>query len=198
MSKETLEHVVTAEGEELIKLAKKLDFDVLDDLTDRIGSCEGAVFFTGCGTSAQAARKITHTFQVIGRRAFYLNPSDAVHGGLGAVHEGDIVVVISKGGTTKELTSFLPNLKEKDVTIVAVGEKPESPIGQAADVFVRVKVDREPDEFNMLATASTLAVIATFDAVAINLMRESHFSKQAFLVNHPSGDVGERLAEGRA
>lgn len=198
MSKETLEYVVNAEGEELIKLAKRLDLDVLDDLTTRIAECKGAVFFTGCGTSAQAARKITHTFQVIGQRAFYLNPSDAVHGGLGAVHEGDIVVIISKGGTTKELTSFLPNLKEKHVTIVAVGEKPESPIGQAADVFVKVKVDREPDEYNMLATASTMAVIATFDAVAINLMRESGFSKQAFLVNHPSGDVGDRLAAGRA
>lgn len=198
MSKDTLKFVVNAEGEELIKLADRLDLDVLQDLTERIAACQGAVFFTGCGTSAQAARKITHTFQVIGQRAFYLNPSDAVHGALGAVHEGDIVVVISKGGTTKELLSFVPNLQAKKVTIVGVGEKADSPLGEASDVFVKVKVDREPDEYNMLATASTMAVIATFDAVAINLMRESGFSKQAFLVNHPSGDVGDRLAEGRA
>ena len=197
MGKETLRHVINAEGEELVKLADRLDLDALQDLTERIAACPGAVFFTGCGTSAQAARKITHTFQVIGQRAFFLDPADAVHGGLGAVHEGDIVIIISKGGTTKELLSFVPNLQEKRVTIVGVGDSADAPLGQASDVFVKVKVDREPDAFNMLATASTAAVVATFDAVAINLMNESGFSKQAFLVNHPSGDVGTRLAEGR-
>ncbi|WP_455137246.1 SIS domain-containing protein [Thermophilibacter sp.] len=198
MSAESMKDVVRAEGEELCKLADALDYEALGRFEDLVRAGEGAVFFTGCGTSAMAARKCVHTFQVIGCRAFYLNPSDAVHGGLGAVEKGDVVVVISKGGTTKELMSFLPNLREKGAVIVAVGERPDSPIGAAADLFVRVKVDREPDTFNMLATASTLAVISAFDGVAISLMRDTGFSKAAFLVNHPSGDVGDRLATGRA
>lgn len=198
MSAESMKNVVLSEGEELCRLADTLDYEALRRFEDMVRAGEGAIFFTGCGTSAMAARKCVHTFQVIGRRAFYLNPSDAVHGGLGAVGEGDVVVVISKGGTTKELMSFLPNLREKGAAIVAVGEKPDSPIGATADLFLRVKIDREPDAFNMLATASTLAVISVFDAVAISLMRNTGFSKAAFLVNHPSGDVGDRLASGRA
>lgn len=198
MATSSMADVVRMEGEELVKLADRLDADALEKLEQLIGSDEGVTFITGCGTSAAAARKCTHTLQVIGRRAFFLEPSDAVHGGLGAVHRGDTVVVISKGGATEELLSFLPNLKEKGATIVAVGERPDSPIGAAADLFVKVVIDREPDPFNMLATASTLATIATFDAIAIALMRDKNFSKSEFLVNHPSGDVGHRLAEGRA
>lgn len=197
MAARTLRDVVREEGEELVRLADRLDVDALARFEEMVRESTGALYFTGCGTSAMAARKCVHTLQVIGQRAYYLNPSDAVHGGLGAVGSEDAVVVISKGGTTKELISFLPNLREKGATIVAVGESEKSPIGLEADLFIKVKVDREPDAFNMLATASTLATIATFDAVAIALMRDTAFSKAEFLVNHPSGDVGDRLAEGR-
>lgn len=197
MSTETVRSVMQAEGTELEKLAESIDFRAIERLEEMIRDEDRCILFTGCGTSAMAARKCVHTLQVIGRRAFYLNPSDAVHGGLGAIRDGDVVIVISKGGETKELSAFIPCLREKGATIVVVGEKEESSIGKMASLFIRVKIDREPDSFNMLATASTLAVISLFDGIAISLMRESGFSREAFLANHPSGDVGARLAEGR-
>lgn len=193
--------VVRVEGEELVRLANELDYESLSRVRELVAGLRtngGCLFFTGCGTSAQAARKMAHTFDVIEQRAFFLDPADAVHGGLGAVHAGDVIVFVSKGGKTSELTSFLPNVVKKGAHVVALGENPETELGRAAEVFLRVKVSREPDEFNMLATASTLASIAVFDAIAISLMNEEDFSKEEFLVNHPSGDVGQRLAAGLA
>lgn len=194
-----MREVVRVEGEVLIRLSDELDYEALArvrELVAGLRATNGCLFFTGCGTSAQAARKMAHTFDVIEQRAFFLDPADAVHGALGAVHAGDVVVFISKGGRTAELTSFLPNVVEKGAHVVALGENPDTKLGRASEVFLRVKVEREPDEFNMLATASTLAAIAVFDAIAISLMGEEGFSKDEFLANHPSGDVGRRLAEG--
>ena len=121
-------------------------------------------------------------------------PSDAVHGALGSVQPGDIAVLISKGGNTGEITALLPALATKEVRVIAVTEEPLSTLGLAADLVIPVKVQREADEFNMLATTSTLAVVAYFDAVCIALMHETGYTKDQFAVIHPGGAVGERLA----
>lgn len=183
-----------AEGEEVKKLGKSVDFKQLDSLIELLSECMNNIFITGCGTSAMAARKAVHTFNVIGISAFYLNPSDAVHGGLGQVKQNDIVIFISKGGSTKELTSFVSNCSDKDAQIVVVTENLESVLAKKANLVVKVKVDKELDEFDMLATTSTMAVISLFDVVATVLMKEEKFSKKEFLLNHPSGKVGQRLA----
>lgn len=184
-----------AEGNEISKLSKSINFDTLKELINLINDCENNVFITGCGTSAMAAKKAVHTLRVVNKTAFYLNPSDAVHGALGAVHDNDLVIVISKGGNTGELVSFLPNLKEKNTKIVAVTENVDSKIAQAANLILKVHVDKELDKFNMLATTSTMAVISVFDVLAVVLMGLDKFSESEFLTNHPSGDVGQRLRE---
>lgn len=193
MIKEDIQFVIEAESQELKKLINSLDYDEIQTLVEKIKSVKGNIFFSGCGTSAMAAKKCVHTMQVINQKAFYLNPSDAVHGGLGAVDKNDIVIIVSKGGNTAELVSFLNNIKNKGSYIVYVGENEESKIGQAADLFLKVKVEKEPDAYNMLATASTMAVISLFDAISIYLEQNTSFSKKTFLVNHPSGEVGDRL-----
>ena len=194
MAAEIISKVIETEGSEISKLVKTVDLGVVDKIVNWITENQNKnIFFTGCGTSAMAANKIVHTFRVVNQKAFYVNPSDAVHGSLGAVKEGDIIFVISKGGNTKELTVFLDNMKAKKAVIVAVTENPDSIIAKTADILLKIKVDREPDAYNMLATASTMAVISVFDAIAINLMETTGFSQAIFLDNHPSGDVGDRL-----
>lgn len=118
-----------------------------------------------------------------------------MHGGLGLAQPADIAILISKGGNTREIVSLLPPLKAKQVLIIGVTENPDSAVGRAADLLLRVKVEREPDEFNMLATASTMAVIAVFDAICITLMKVTGYTKSQFAVIHPGGAVGERLLE---
>jgi len=162
----------------------------------RLTACTGRILTTGCGTSAAAAKKIAHSLCCIERPAAFLSPGDAVHGGLGLVQAEDIVIAISKGGSTPEIANMLPAIKTKKAFLVGVTENGESILAKQSDLWLRVKVEREPDPFNMLATASTMAVIAVFDAVCIALMRTTGYTRERFAVIHPGGAVGTRLARG--
>lgn len=195
MLKDSLKNVINAESKELNYIADNLDYSAVEKLLSVIQNTKGNIFVTGCGTSAMAARKIVHTMQVVNKKFFYLNPSDAVHGGLGAIDKEDIVIMISKGGNTNELCSFVENIKMKEAYLVYVGENETSTIGKNSDLILKIKIEKEPDAYNMLATASTLAVISVFDAMAIYLENQSDFSQKIFLENHPSGAVGDRLNE---
>ena len=111
MLEKDIQFVIDAESEELKKLSHYLDYRSVETLIEKIKDNEGNIFVSGCGTSAMAAKKIVHTFQVINQKAFYVNPSDAVHGGLGVVDKNHIFIVNSKGGNTNELVSFVSNCK---------------------------------------------------------------------------------------
>jgi len=106
-------------------------------------------------------------------------------------------VLVSKGGMTREIVDMIPSLQAKHSLIIAVTENPESSVAKAADILLRVKVEREPDEFNMLATASTMAVVAVFDGICIALMKWTRYSRSQFAIIHPGGAVGQRLMDGQ-
>ena len=182
-----------AEAAALRGLARVVDRAAFLRCVAALANCRGRVLVAGCGTSAAAARKIAHSLCCIERPAAFLAPGDAVHGGLGVVQRGDVVVLISKGGNTREIVQMLPALAAKHVLVIGVTEAPDSLLGRAAGLRLRVRVRREPDPFNMLATASTLAVIAVFDAVCIALMQATGYTREQFAVIHPGGAVGERL-----
>ncbi len=158
-----------------------------------LAGCRGRILTAGCGTSAAAAKKIAHSLCCIERPAAFLAPGDAVHGGLGLVQPEDVVIAVSKGGNTREITSLLPAIQSKGAFLIGVTERSDSVLGRASQLLMRVSVEREPDPFNMLATASTLAVIALFDAVCIALMQATGYTREQFAVIHPGGAVGDRL-----
>lgn len=158
-----------------------------------ISGCKGKVITSGAGTSAAAAKKISHSLSCIERPSFFLSPSDAVHGSLGSVSKDDIVILISKGGNTKEIINLIDPVKTKKAFILGVTENYDSILGSRSDHVIKVKVDKEADSFNMLATSSTLAVIAVFDAICITVMELTGYTKERFAVIHPEGAVGERL-----
>ncbi|SMP49197.1 KpsF/GutQ family protein [Sphaerochaeta associata] len=154
---------------------------------------QGRVFTCGVGTSAVAARKLAHSLCCVEIPAMFLNPADAVHGALGAVQEKDLVFLISKGGGTKEIVQLIPSLQAKQATIIGITENAASTLGCCSDILLHVAIEKEADTFNMLATTSTLTVIALFDALAIAAMQVSGFTKEQFAIIHPSGAVGDRL-----
>ena len=193
--RESVLHTWKVESEEIARLMETVDEETLEKIIDRILSSQGKIVLTGCGTSAMAAQKIVHSLRVIDIPALYLNPSDAVHGALGAVQKDDTVIFLSKGGNTAELLSFLDNVKQKGAYIIAVSENEDSRLAKEADLFLKVKIQREPDPYDMLATASTMAVIAVFDAICIAVMEQKSFSKEGFALNHHGGAVGERLKD---
>lgn len=193
---QTMRYVWQTEAAELARMSEYVDLDAAKDLSGLLLEAKRQgrrVFFAGVGTSAAAARKAAHTFCCVELHASFLSPGDAVHGEMGAVACGDIVFLISKGGGTAEMVNLLEGLRAKKALLVAVTEQTDSPLAKASDRVVHIQVEKEPDPFNMLATASTLSVIAFFDALGIWLMQESGFTREQFAVIHPSGAVGDRL-----
>jgi KpsF/GutQ family protein len=189
----SFEKTLRMEAESVAALANDIDKDAFVKCVQVIGDCKGRIITVGVGTSGAAAKKIAHSLSCIERPSFFLSPGDAVHGALGAVQEGDVVIAISKGGNTREIVNLIPAIKTKNAFCIGISENGDSVLGRESDLCIRVKVAREPDEFNMLATASTMAVIALFDAVCIALMHYTGYTREQFAVIHPGGAVGERL-----
>ena len=190
-------HVWSVGAREIERLGQTVDKAALARCVEAIASCRGRIVTTGAGTSAAAARKIAHSLSCIERPAFFLEPADAVHGALGSVQTGDVAILISKGGGTGEILRLLPALKTKKVFVIGVTENPASELARESDLVLRVRVEAEADEFNMLATTSTMAVVAVFDAICIALMAWTGYTREQFAVIHPGGAVGERLLRGR-
>lgn len=191
---ETVKNVILTESRAVSRQVDVVDFETVEKIVDLFSGCKGKIIVTGCGTSGAAAKKAVHTLCCINRPAVYMNPADAVHGGLGIVSGEDVVLFLSKGGATPELVRLAKICRERHAATIAVSEKGGSSLTETCDLWLKVKVDREPDEFNMLATASTLAVISVIDAIAICVMQRTGFTKTEFAVIHPGGAVGERLS----
>lgn len=188
-----ISRALNVEIEALIKMRESLNVAQIKFTVQAINNCKGKIILSGCGTSAMAARKIAHSLCCIDIPAVYISPSDAVHGGLGVVQAEDVVIMISKGGNTKELLNMIPACKIVNSFLIGVTENPESELSLQSDIQLIIRVPQEACKFNMLATSSTLAVISVFDAICIALMELRGFTKKRFAVIHPNGAVGERL-----
>lgn len=194
---DSIYHTWDVESSEIKRLKTVLDQETLLNAVRLLGACTGRIITSGCGTSAAAAKKIAHSLCCVERPANFLSPSDAVHGALGMLQKGDVLILISKGGNTKEIINLIPACKEKKAKLIGVTENRDSVLAQQSELLLNVRVDREPCPFNMLATASTLAVIAAFDAICIALMHYMGYTKEQFALIHPGGAVGDRLLSGR-
>lgn len=164
-------------------------------LLTALRGCKGKIVVTGVGTSGIAARKIAHMLACVERPAIYLNATDAAHGDLGFLRADDLMIMISRGGNSDELTRLLPGLAAKNVPLLSVTENPDSAIASAARLVISTGVQREADPLNMLATTSIILVLAIFDAACACLMSESGYSKETLLAVHPGGDVGLTLRQ---
>ena len=174
---------MTMEADELRALTSELDGEKVVAVAKALMNCRGKVI-------------LAHSLNCIEIPALFLTPSDAVHGGLGVLQEEDVLILISKGGNTQELVNLIPACRTKHALLIGVSENPDSAIAREADIYLRVKVAREPCRFNMLATASTLAVISVFDSICIALMQMTGYTREQFAVIHPGGAVGDRLLHG--
>ena len=193
--REAVLHTLQCESEIIAELEKTVSEEQIEKVIDVLMNCSGKVILTGCGTSGVAAQKIEHTLSCVDCPALFLSPSNALHGGMGVVQETDILILLSKGGHTKELDEMVKPCKERGAFLIAVTENNESYIARESDLVLNIRVDREPDEYNVLATGSIIGTLAVFDAIAIVISRLKGFSQEGFLKIHPGGDVGKRLGE---
>ncbi len=194
--KERLKKAMKDEAEVLSRNADRIDYEVMSKITEILGSVKKKgrkVILAGCGTAGQAAKRIAHTLCVVEVPAFFLSPADSVHGGLGAMQEGDVLILISKSGNTQEILNYLPAARKKGLTVIGVTENENSKLGLAAEIVLKIKIDREPDCWGLVSSASTLAFISAFDAMAFAIMEETGYTKEEFYLIHTGGGVGDIL-----
>ncbi|MFD3238589.1 SIS domain-containing protein [Rahnella perminowiae] len=180
---------------ELLALRHNLDADIWQQLLTLITGCKGKIAVSGVGTSGIAARKIAHMLACVEQPAVYLSATDAAHGDLGFMRSDDLMILISRGGNSEELTRLLPALKARGVAIISVTENTDSAIARAATLVVKTHIEQEIDPLNMLATTSIILVLAVFDALCGNIMLRNGFDQQRLLKVHPGGNVGKILRE---
>lgn len=180
---------------EILALQQHLDAATWQQLLTLVTGCKGKIAVTGVGTSGIAARKIAHMLACVEQPAVYLSATDAAHGDLGFMRSDDLMILISRGGNSEELTRLLPTLQSKGVAIISVTENLDSAIARAATLVVKTHIQREIDPLNMLATTSIVLVLAVFDALCGNIMRRNGFDQQRLLNVHPGGNVGKILRD---
>ncbi len=184
-------------SEALAGLGQHLNEPQWEALLAELRGCKGKIVVTGVGTSGIAARKIAHMLACVERPAIYLNATDAAHGDLGFLRADDLMIMLSRGGNSDELTRLLPGLAARSVPLVSVTENADSAIAHASRLVISTGVQREIDPLNMLATTSIVLALAIFDAACACLMNESGYSKESLLAVHPGGDVGVTLRSER-
>ena len=147
----------------------------------------------GCGHSGIACQHFAHLMCCIERPARFISPAEAVHGGSGFLQKGDVMVLASRGGATKELFPILDICEAKGVSVITITENLQSPLAQGADVVIKQHVNRETDKYNMQGTTSTTALCMLFHALQTAVIEETDYQKEQFALIHPGGAVGERL-----
>lgn len=195
---ERLKQVIQDEGNAILRAAEEMDYSVLCRITELFCSVKKnskKVILAGCGTAGMAAKRVAHTLCVVEIPAFFLSPADSVHGGMGAMQRGDILILFSKSGNTREILNYVHAARKKGLTIVGVTEDESSRLGQESDLALKICIGREPDKWGIISSASTLAFISAFDAAAFLAMEETGYTKEEFYLIHTGGGVGEILRD---
>jgi arabinose-5-phosphate isomerase len=184
--------VLTIEAEGLAALVPKLDQSFLKAV-DLIYRAKGRVIVTGVGKSGIVGRKLVATFNSTGTPALFLHPVEAMHGDLGMVSPADVVLALSNSGETKELTILLPSLGRLKVPVIVFTGRPHSTLARESQVVIDSGVPREACPMGLAPTASTTAMLALGDALAVVLLTKRGFEATDFRRFHPGGTLGERL-----
>ena len=169
---------------------------VFDDATGAIIEamlhCTGKVFVTGSGTSGSIARRMAHLFSVSGTPSVFVQPSDALHGTMGALRGNDLLIAISKGGGSDEINNLSRRAQERGVKVIALTSDLSSELARSADYVQYFEVADEVDPGNVIAMGSTLMHAVWGDCLAVALMRMRGYTWSDVLFTHPLGAVGKR------
>lgn len=184
--------VLRAEASAVEDLIGRLD-DSFVMAAQYVLACRGRVVTTGVGKAGAIARKVAATLSSTGSPALFLHPAEGVHGDLGAVTDVDVVLAFSYSGESDEVSRILPTLRRIGATLIAVTAHRNSTLGRAAQVILDVTVRAEACPLGLAPTASTTAMLAIGDALAIAVMEARGFTRDDFAMYHPAGALGRRL-----
>ncbi len=189
---ETAIRSLKIESKTISDIIDYLDKDSFYETVKVLSSCP-KIITCASGSSGIAAKKFAHSLCCIERNAQFLSPAEAIHGGMGCMKKGDAVVMVSRGGKTAELLPIIEVCNKKEVILIGVTENLESPLAKSSQIVVPMKIERESDPLNVMATSSFIATIAIFDAMLAAIMEVTDYTLEQFALIHPGGAVGSRL-----
>ncbi len=189
---EGAKNVLQIEADAVLKLKEELDGSFKKAM-ELIIDAEGRVVFTGVGKTGLVAKKLAATFSSTGTSAFFVHAGEALHGDLGMIRAGDVVIAVSNSGETDEVISLLPSLRRIGITLIALTGNSDSTLAEHADLILEADVITEACPHNLAPTASTTAALALGDALAIALSSYYGFTPEDFALYHPGGSLGRKL-----
>lgn len=184
--------VLAIEANAILALAERID-DGFVQAVDLLAACKGKVVVTGLGKSGLICRKIAATLASTGTPSFFLHAGDGIHGDLGMIMKGDVVLAVSNSGETEEILKLLPIVKRLGLKLIVITGNPRSTLSRAADVILNAAVREEACPLGLAPTASTTAALAVGDALAIIILERRGFKEEDFAVLHPGGSLGRKL-----
>lgn len=180
------------ESECIMQMLKHFDEEVFSKAVELLKNAP-RIGTSGCGHSGIICQHFAHLMCCIERPARFISPAEAVHGATGFLQEGDVMVLASRGGKTKELLPIVDICRKKGIHIIVITENMESPLALSADVVIKQYVNRETDKYNCQGTTSSTSLAVIFHVLQTALIEETDFQNEQFAVVHPGGAVGERL-----
>ena len=189
---EKAKQVLQVEAEAVLALVDRID-ESFQKAVEMVLACQGRVVITGMGKSGLICQKIAATMASTGTPALFLHPAEGIHGDLGMLTRGDVVIAVSNSGETEEITRILPVIKRMGLPLIAMSGNPGSTLARAGDVHLDVSVKEEACPLGLAPTASTTATLAMGDALAVALLLERGFREEDFALFHPGGALGKRL-----
>ncbi len=189
---EQAKRVLMIESKAIEALVGRIGEDFVQAV-ELIYKCSGRVVVTGMGKSGIIGKKIASTLASVGTPALFLHPADGIHGDLGMVTKGDVIICLSNSGETEELLKLLPVIKRFNIKLIAITGNTKSTLARSGDVVLDVSVNEEACPWDIVPTASTTATLAMGDALAIALLDKKGFSKEDFAIFHPGGSLGKSL-----
>ena len=186
--------IVRHEGRVLLELAQRLGVE-FDQAVELVRACRGCVIVTGMGKAGLVGQKIAATLASTGTRSHFLHPAEAIHGDLGRVHNDDVLLALSYSGETEEIVRLLPAFKHLGAKLIAITSRSASALGSAADVTIPLGNLREACPLGLAPSATTTAMMALGDALALVVSELRRFSPEDFARFHPGGSLGRKLAK---
>lgn len=184
--------VLEVEANAILKIRDELNGD-FERAVELLHNREGKVVLAGIGKSGHIATKISSTMASTGTPSIFVHPAEASHGDMGIIEDKDIVIMVSNGGNSVELSDMIAYVKRKNIPLVAFTSKEDSQLGQAANIILNIAVEEEACPMGLAPTTSTTVTLALGDALAIALLVRKGFKQEDYAEFHPGGSLGRRL-----
>lgn len=184
--------VLRVEAAAILAVADRIG-PVIETAIVQLRTMTGRVIFTGLGKAGYIARKAAATFCSTGSPAMFLHPSEALHGDLGMVAHGDVLIAISNSGETAEVLELLPHMARLNIPVIAITGNLNSSLALRSTIVLDAHVSTEADHISITPTSSTTVALVICDALAVTLMSQRGFTKEQFAIFHPGGNLGRKL-----